>query len=447
MEKEQTLDDTAEEESEEEDGGIVEDDVEESTIKDPTDNINNDYAVMASAETEFEDQSPALQDVLSDSHLHLPGFLEVEQLALALLKLADDGDQHLVPPSVRKEIQESASKIHDHDKTMRSFVKKYESKWGYTLFGRCLGPESPENRAAQKTRFTTRFTPEVKITEDLRLLYLIIKMLRNRPPASLQYSPSKQAMQTKAQYKRILDRVLDDPVLSSLNLPIPHINNKSITLFIKNEEKKANYWATVVPRVKSHRQVMSDTPLPEPAKLPDKLVASRLKVQYLVSQHISGKRPAEKRRLDFEDKQSVKRQLSIAPSSTVQVPIKPRSILPSDIAPILIVTPAQAQGPTISLHPSSSQLMIKAPPKPFAAKNFVTRKSAKPCAARNLSQCGGLKKRYTPSKEKAANSNQKIFTYCPNTRRSTTQGFNEVYQSYDHLKKVVDDFLQTKKKA
>ena len=28
------------------------------------------------------------------------------------------------------------------------FVKKYESKWGYTLFSRCLGPGSPASNAA-----------------------------------------------------------------------------------------------------------------------------------------------------------------------------------------------------------------------------------------------------------------------------------------------------------
>ena len=431
--------------SEDEDEGITVDEGEENETEDPIDNINKAYVVMTSAEPEFEDQSPALQDVLSESHLHLPGFSEVENLALALLKLADDGDQHLVPPHIRKMIEESASRIHDHDKSTRSFIKKYESKWGYTLFGRCLGPESAENRAAQKLRFATRFTPGVKITEDSRLLYLIIKMLRNRPPASLHCSPSKQATQTKAQYKRIVDRVLDDPILCALNLPLPHINNKSITLFIKNEEKKANYRATVIPKVKRHKQVMSDAPVPEAAKLPDKLSASRLEVQYPVRPHVSGKRPLEKRRLDWEDPQSSKRKPSSTTASPTPVPLKPRPIQPSDTAPILLVTPAQTQGPTISLDLPSSQLVIKAPPKDFAPRKIMPGKSSKPCGACNVPKCGGLRQRYTPPKDKVADSKQKIFTYCPTTRKSTTKGFDDVYESYIHFKAVVDEYLQKQK--
>lgn len=441
VEKEQSIDDIAEEASEEEDEGIDLDEGEENDTEDPIDNVNKGYAVLTSVEPEVEDQSPALQDVLSESHLHLPGFSEVECLALALLKLADDGDQHLVPANIRKLIEEAASKIHDHDKSTRSFVKKYENKWGYTLFGRCLGPESPENRAAQKTRFATRFTPGVKITEDSRLLYLIIKMLRNRPPASLNSSPSKQATQTKAQYKRILDRVLDDPILSALNLPLPHINNRSITLFIRNEEKKANYKSTVIPKVKSHKQVMSTAPIPEAAKLPNKLTSSHPEVQYPVKPHVSGKRPLEKRRLDFEDPQTLKRKQSATVASPTPVPLKPRPIEPSDMAPILLVTPTQAQGPTIRLDLSSNQLMIKAPPKQVVPKTVMPGKSNKPCGACNVPKCGGLRQRYTPPKEKAADSRQKIFTYCPTTGRSTTKGFDDVYDNYSHFKAVVDEYL------
>ena len=110
-----------------------------------------------------------------------------------------------------------------HYLTNATHIKKYESKWGYTLFGRCLGPESPEASAAQKTRFATRYAPAVRISEESRLLYLLIKMLKNRPPASHQ-SPAKMTSTLKANYKRIVDRVLDDPILSRLNLPLPNIN-------------------------------------------------------------------------------------------------------------------------------------------------------------------------------------------------------------------------------
>ena len=409
------------------------------------DNINTAYVAMSSTEPEFDDQSPALQDVLSESHLHLPGFAEVENLALALLKLADDGDEHLVKPHVRNLVEETASRLQDHDKTKRSFVMKYESKWGYSLFGRCLGPESAEKSAAQKTRFSTRYTPGAKITEDSRLLYLLIKMLRNRPPASLQGSPSKQATQTKAQYKRIVDRVMDDPVLSTLNLPLPHINNKSITLFIRNEEKKANYKATVVPKIKRHRQVMSDTPLMEAETLPTKLVATHEEIQYPILPHVSGKRHLEKRRLDLEEPQP-KRKTPSTVTSPTPVSIRPRPIEPADTAPILLVTPSQSIGPKISLDLTSSQLLIQAPPKPIAAKKIMPGKSGKPCAACNVPKCGGLRQRYTPPKHKVAKSRQKIFTFCPTTRKSTTPGFDAIYENFTHFKEVVDEFLKIQNK-
>ncbi|KAH3804382.1 hypothetical protein DPMN_132667 [Dreissena polymorpha] len=56
----------------------------------------------------IEDQSPDMQDVLSESHLHLPGFEEVVAFAVSLVKLVDNTDQHVVPPELRQPILKAA---------------------------------------------------------------------------------------------------------------------------------------------------------------------------------------------------------------------------------------------------------------------------------------------------------------------------------------------------
>jgi hypothetical protein len=48
--------------------------------------------------------------------------------------------------------------------SLNTFVRKYE----YTLFGRCLGADSCETSAAQKTKFAKRYAPAVQVTEDSR---------------------------------------------------------------------------------------------------------------------------------------------------------------------------------------------------------------------------------------------------------------------------------------
>lgn len=135
-----------------------------------------------------------------------------------------------MPAKLRRKIVAATGSLQDHDKTASSFVKKYECRWGFTLFGRCLRADTPENRAAQKTKFSwMRYPQAAQVTEDTRLLYLVIKMLKNRPPARLQSSPSKATTAIKAQYKRIVDRVRDDPILSNLSIPLPNLNAKSIS--------------------------------------------------------------------------------------------------------------------------------------------------------------------------------------------------------------------------
>lgn len=242
---------TEEEESEDEgvdmEEALVEEEEEEQDV---VDRFNSNYVTYTQTEEVTDIESPALHDVLAPSHLHLPGFEKVESLALALLSLADEGDKHIVSAADRNNIKCCFNQLPDYDRSLRKFVKKYESKWGYTLFGRCLGADSPENSAAQRTKFARRYAPAQQITDDSRLLYLLIKMLRNRPPANVVQSPSKQAIKIKSLYKRIQDSVMDDSVLSSLELPLPNINNKSVSTFLVKEDKKANFLSTHVPKVK-----------------------------------------------------------------------------------------------------------------------------------------------------------------------------------------------------
>ncbi len=94
-----------------------------------------------------------------------------------------------------------------------------------------------------------RYAQAAQVTEDRRLLYLLLKMLKNRAPANQLTSPSKVMASLKGQYKRIADRVRDDPILGGLAIPLPNLNAKSISTFAAREEKKANYGATVGTKV------------------------------------------------------------------------------------------------------------------------------------------------------------------------------------------------------
>ena len=95
---------------------------------------------------------------------------------------------------------------------------------------------------------------------------------------------------------------------------------------------------------------------------------------------------------------------------------------PVSTAPTLLVLPAQPQAPSVL---------------------FMPNKSSRPCGACHVPNCGGQRKRYTPSKDKVAGSIQKMFAYCPSTRKSTTPGFDNVaYDNFEHFKSVVDAELE-----
>ncbi len=70
--------------------------------------------------------SPVLEDVLmKPSHLHLPGFDDIQNLALLLLQLSGDSDLHLISVDLlRNKTTEAAGKLEEHDKSGRKFVKK-----------------------------------------------------------------------------------------------------------------------------------------------------------------------------------------------------------------------------------------------------------------------------------------------------------------------------------
>ena len=453
--------DNKEEEEEEEEEEDVSDDEGVKDLGSAEDEINADHCVLGEEESVREEASPALEDVMmSSSHLHLPGYEEVEGLALLLLELADDSDSHIIPAHLREKIVTAAGQLHDHDKSARNFIKKYESKWGYTIFGRCLGADSPETSAAQKTKFGwMRHAQAAEISEESRLLYLLIKMLKNRPLVS----PTKIANIVKGQYKRIVDRVRDDPILAGQALSLPNINAKSITSFINKQEKRANYLATSVPKVLTHRRVVSDVPIPEADTLPSSLPSpSHAEVQYSSSPPEFGKRRGEKRRLQFDDdvphSSMPTNQPAQSEASTSTKTRKLQSLAPkasfsqaSRAAPILLVVPSQPRAHSVNLQPSSTTglpFTLQAPPAPPPKpKPMLPKASKKPCAACQLPHCGGQRKRYTPSKEKTEGSTQKIFTFCPITRRSLTAGFEKVYDDYEHFKREVDEELLRRKNA
>ena len=97
---------------------------------------------------------------------------------------------------------------------------------------------------------------------------------------------------------------------------------------------------------------------------------------------------------------------------------------PVSAVPILVVLPAQPQASSVLFRgPSCSQSFV---PRATTVKALMHSCRTSPCGACHVPNCGGQRKRYTPSKDKVAGSTQKIFSYCPSTRKSTTSGFDSV---------------------
>ena len=393
-----------------------------------------------------EPPNPVQDDVLtSRPHLHLPGYEEVEQLALLLVKLADGTEEHMIPTELRIQISNALAALPEHDRSARSFVKRYESKWGYTLFGRCHGQESPVNSAAQKTKFSwMRYAQAAKITDESRLLYVVIKKLRNRPTVNTLSSPTKIAQKIKGQYRRIVDRVRDDRVLAEAQIPLPNINIKSITSFLNKEDKRANYLATVVPKAPAKQRVVSSQPIPDAPTLPAVLPQpNRAQVQYRTFPLEIGEKCAPKRKLDLDTADE-----KPGPSHALPTLLPKPSVRPSTIpkAPVLVIVPSQPSAASISFPSTSSAPFVTSPPAPPPPpKRVMSNPSRKPCAACGIFNCGGQRKRYRPSKEKLGDSTQKVFTFCNRKRKSLTTGFTDrVFDSYDNFCVVVDASLASK---
>lgn len=154
-------------------------------------------------------------------------------------------------------------------------------------------------------------------------------------------------------------------------------------------------------------------------------------------------------RLDFEEPEP---ELETGPSDRPiqRKPAVAASYVPPTVsaAPVLLVVPAQPQAPSIQFTgPSCTQVFVPILPSPAPTiKPVMPSKSQRPCGACQVPQCGGQRKRYTPSKDKSAGSSQKIFTYCPTTNKSTTSGFEGVvYTCFEHFKSVVDKELEKRK--
>ena len=209
-----------------------------------------------------------------------------------------------------------------------------------------------------------------------------------------------------------------------------------------------------MPKVKPRQRVLAPS-LPPSLSPPD-----RPEVQYPMVQHTAGKRRGEKRRLGVEEPEPVqikvaepKASSSVSGASIRAIQPRPSSSqavpLGASGAPILLVVPSQA--PSITLQqPSTSQgsssFIFQTPPPAPQLKSICPNKSLNPCAACQVPKCGGLRKKYTPSKDKVTSgSQQKIFTFCPTTRKSTTPGFEGVFDDYEHFKKVVDEELLRRK--
>ncbi|XP_038074870.1 uncharacterized protein LOC119742772 [Patiria miniata] len=257
-------------------------------------------------------------------------------------------------------------------------------------------------------------------------------------------------------YKRIVDRVRDDPVLSGVDIPLPNINAKSITAFFSRQDNRSNFLATAQPKVTTHRKVLSLQPMPAASKLHQSLPSpSYTQVQYKDVPHESGKRLDAKRQLEFDAPETPDLTELPPQSSASTEPKFPRRICPKSTAfpgssgvPILLVVPSQPMAQSVSLQPASSSVPFicqPPPPPPTKQARSLPNPSTKPCAACHAPKCGGLCKRYTPSKAKTVGSNQKIFTFCPTTNKSTTTGFEEVYDNYEHFKRVVDEELEGRK--
>lgn len=266
------------------------------------------------------------------------------------------------------------------------------------------------------------------------------KMLKNRPPASQTHTPTKRSLIVRAQYKRIVDRVRDDPVLSALHIPLPNINSKSVSAFLTGEEKKANYRATMVPQVTCHQKVIPEEPMPAAPHLPDSLpVPNRPEVQYAVIPHVTGK-DEQKKGLDITQPTATCRKIMpklspTASQSTANTPILlvvPSNLRPQachfHLLPLVVVHVSLSPCPQPGCQPSQQCL-----PNHSSLVQLVAFQDVGAFASATLLQ-----------RTRWQTANRKYSPAVPQQKKSTTPGFDQTYADYEDFKKAVDLFLAEK---
>ncbi|KAJ8286225.1 hypothetical protein GJAV_G00036000 [Gymnothorax javanicus] len=231
--------------------------------------------------------------------------------------------------------------------------------------------------------------------EASRLLYLVIKLLKNRPPANDFSSPHKSSARSQQKIH--------------------------LQLYCKGGEK-TNDRATVTPKAKPHQTAVGQTPARSSCSAINPPTTSSTSVQYQHPHHSSWERRGEKRRLDFAEPEPVNRPIQPKPAAASYAP------------------------PAVSAAPSTPHTCSAAP-----CTNIKTDQAQQILEAmRGLPSTSvwWAAKRYTPSKDKAAGSSQKIFTYCPATRKSTTSASEGVvYTSFQHFKSVLDTELEKRRNS
>ena len=155
-------------------------------------------------------------------------------MSLLLVDIALQKGKLSIDPKIRTAVTSAWDELKEHDKAPTKFKAAYNSKWGNTLYGRTKG-DPAEAAVTQRVKFNKRHTPAHLIdAKQNRLVYCIIKHLWLKATSASASSPSKQIVTDL--YQVMQQRVNnDDPVLSKLGMPLPHINSKCVASFIKRQ--------------------------------------------------------------------------------------------------------------------------------------------------------------------------------------------------------------------
>ena len=98
-----------------------------------------------------------------------------------------------------------------------------------------------------------RYAPAVQIDPvKTRLMYVLVKLLWLLPGTVDGASPGSRNKQIERLYMRVEQRILENPCLSKLNIPLPKINAKVVSTTIRQQEKRSNLLATQQPKVLQH---------------------------------------------------------------------------------------------------------------------------------------------------------------------------------------------------